>query len=166
MRNGRENNIAISQDEPDDLMREVKELVKKRDFDEFCITQVRTTTQLFTKLRRVEENLEEMNNKQKAFLDSIKENVDSLSGALDGFTNIYDNKNLPSSSSLSSPSAPKILYTVLTKKMSSIHKRAKFLEEGALSDSAKLDEGLVYNLHARFTDTEKMNLLPKRILRQ
>jgi len=48
MRNRRNNNtaeITISQDEPDSLMQEMRDLVKKRDFDEFAVTQVRATTQ-------------------------------------------------------------------------------------------------------------------------
>jgi len=62
MRN-RHNNNAIetntSQNELNSLTQEVKELVKKRDFDEFAMTQVRSTTQLFNKLRKIEEDIEE-----------------------------------------------------------------------------------------------------------
>ena len=151
MRN-RHNNNAIetntSQNELNSLTQEVKELVKKRDFDEFAMTQVRSTTQLFNKLRKIEEDIEEMDSRQKAFLDSIKENIDSVLETLDSFNNINNNNLLPSSSS----SPPKILYTVLTKKMSSLHKRAKLIEDGVLHDNGRLDVGLIYNLNARFTD--------------
>ena len=129
----------------------MKELVKKRDFDEFAMTQVRSTTQLFNKLRKIEEDIEEMDSRQKAFLDSIKENIDSVLETLDSFNNINNNNLLPSSSSSLSP-PPKILYTVLTKKMSSLHKRAKLIEDGVLHDNGRLDVGLIYNLNARFTD--------------
>jgi hypothetical protein len=132
-------------------MQEVKELMKKRDFDEFAMTQVRATTQLFNKLQKVEEYMEEMDSRQKAFLDSIKENIDSVLDTFDGFSNI-NNNNLSPSSSLSSFSPPKILYTVLTKKMSSLHKRAKLIEDGVLLDNTNLDVRLIYNLNARFTD--------------
>jgi len=151
MRN-RHNNNAVetntSQNELNSLTQEVKELVKKRDFDEFAMTQVRSTTQLFNKLRKIEEDIEEMDSRQKAFLDSIKENIDSVLETLDSFNNINNNNLLPSSSS----SPPKILYTVLTKKMSSLHKRAKLIEDGVLHDNGRLDVGLIYNLNARFTD--------------
>ena len=152
MRN-RHNNNAVetntSQNELNSLTQEVKDLVKKRDFDEFAMTQVRATTQLFNKLRKIEEDIEEMDSRQKAFLDSIKENIDSVLETLDSFNNINNNNLLPSSSS-SLP--PKILYTVLTKKMSSLHKRAKLIEDGVLHDNGRLDVGLIYNLNARFTD--------------
>src|SRR6185312_5081811 len=154
MRNRHSNNAVetnISQKELNSLIQEVKELAKKRDFDEFAIMQVRATTQLFNKLRKIEEDMEEMGSQQKAFLDSIKENIDSILETLNGFSNI--NNNSLSLSSLSSSSAPpKILYTVLTKKMSSLHKHAKLIEEGILLDNANLDVGLIYDLNARFTD--------------
>ena len=70
---------------------------------------------------------------------------------LDGFNNV-NNNSLSSSSSLSSSPPPKILYTVLTKKMSSLHKCAKLIEDGILSADAKLDTEFIYNLNARFTD--------------
>ena len=92
--------------------------------------------------------MEELNNRQKLFLDSIKENIEE---AFDSFNKINNNDNSSSSSS-SSSSLPKILYTVLTKKMSSIHMRAKLIEEGVLPDNVQLDVGLVYNLNSRFTD--------------
>ncbi|CAG8661876.1 4796_t:CDS:1, partial [Paraglomus brasilianum] len=128
MRNRCNNNtaeITISQDEPDSLMQEMRDLVKKRDFDEFAVMQVRVTTQLLNKLQRIEEDMEELNNRQKLFLNSIKENIEE---AFDSFNKINNNDNSSSSSS-SSSSPPKILYTVLTKKMSSIHRRAKLIEE-------------------------------------
>jgi len=112
------------------------------------MTQMRSTTQLFNKLRKIEEDIEEMDSRQKAFLDSIKENIDSVLETLDSFNNINNNNLLPSSSS----SPPKILYTVLTKKMSSLHKRAKLIEDGVLHDNERLDVGLIYNLNVRFTD--------------
>ena len=154
MRN-RHNNNAVdtntSQNELNSLTQEVKELMKKRDFDEFAMTQVRATTQLFNKLRKIEEYMEEMDSRQKAFLDSIKENIDSVLDTFDGFSNI-NNNNLSPSSSLSFSPPPKILYTVLTKKMSSLHKRAKLIEDGVLLDNTNLDVRLIYNLNARFTD--------------
>ncbi|CAG8512452.1 10491_t:CDS:2 [Paraglomus occultum] len=42
--------------------------------------------------------------------------------------------------------------TVLTKKISSLHKRAKLIEDGVLLDSTNLDLGLIYHLNKRFTD--------------
>jgi len=99
MRNRRNNNtaeITISQDEPDSLTQEMRDLVKKRDFDEFAVTQVRATTQLLNKLQRIEEDMEELNNRQKLFLDSIKENIEE---AFDSFNKINNNDNSSSSSS-------------------------------------------------------------------
>jgi len=151
MRNRNAIETNTSQNELNSLTQEVKELVKKRDFDEFAMTQVRATTQLFNKLRKIEKDIEEMDSRQKAFLDSIKENIDSVLETLDGFNNV-NNNSLSSSSSLSSSPPPKILYTVLTKKMSSLHKRAKLIEDGILSADAKLDAEFIYNLNARFTD--------------
>ena len=100
MRNRHNNNTVetnTSQNELNSLTQEVKELVKKRDFDEFAMTQVRSTTQLFNKLRKIEEDIEEMDSRQKAFLDSIKENIDSVLETLDSFNNINNNNLLPSS---------------------------------------------------------------------
>ena len=39
------------------------------------MTQVRATAQLFNKLQKIEEDIDSW---QKAFLDSIKENIDSV----------------------------------------------------------------------------------------
>ncbi|CAG8643882.1 7711_t:CDS:1 [Paraglomus brasilianum] len=102
MRNRHNNNANTSQNELNSLTQEVKELVKKRDFDEFAMTQIRATTQISSKLRRIKEDMEEMDSRQKAFLDSIKEIL------------ITSNNLSPSSFLSSSP--PKILYTVFTKK--------------------------------------------------
>ena len=67
MRNRNAIETNTSQNELNSLTQEVKELVKKRDFDEFAMTQVRATTQLFNKLRKIEKDIEKMDSRRRLF---------------------------------------------------------------------------------------------------